>query len=126
MGTHRFAFFPHPRPARRGLLIYTTVREDVERVRVCFSGEIDLASSDLIDVAIGDALRLHRPRHVDLDLAEVRFIDASGIRALLRCHERTVEAGCRLAVTNPQPLVYRIMEITGVLVKLAVSPGHGP
>jgi len=28
--------------------------------------------------------------------------------------------GCQFAVTNPQPLVYRVLEITGVLVALAV------
>jgi anti-anti-sigma factor len=112
---------PNLPPARRSKLTYITVAEDIERVRVCFSGEVDLASSDLIDLAVCEALLFHHPRHVEVDLAEVRFLDASGIRVLLHCRERSVEVGCQFAVVNPQPLVYRIMELTGVLVALSVT-----
>jgi anti-anti-sigma factor len=118
MGTHT----PDSPNAHRTELAYTTVLEDARHVRVCFSGEIDLASSDVIDLAICEALLFHHPCHIDVDLAEVRFIDASGIRALLRCRAHSVEVGCQFAVTNPQPLIYRILEITGVLVALAVQP----
>jgi anti-anti-sigma factor len=118
MGT----LFPDSPPAHRSELTYTTVLENARHVRVGFSGEIDLASSDVIDRAICEALLFHHPRRIDVDLAEVRFIDASGIRALLRSRARSVELGCQFAVTNPHPLVYRVLEITGVLVALAVQP----
>jgi anti-sigma B factor antagonist len=121
MGTHR-THAPDSPPAQRTLLTYTTVREHAERVRVSFSGEVDLSSADVIDTAVFDALRSHHPRHVDVDLADVRFLDASGIQALLRCRMEAVEAGCQLAVTNPQPMVYLVLEITGVLAALAVTP----
>jgi anti-anti-sigma factor len=92
------------------------------RVLMCFSGEIDLSSAHLVDVAVTDALRSHRPRHVDVDLAGVRFLDASGIRTLLECRSRAIDAGCQLAVTNPPPMTYRVFELTGVLAPLAVTP----
>jgi len=117
MGT----LFPSSPPARRSELTYTTALENTRRVRVCFSGEVDLASSDVIGIAVCEALLFHHPHRIDVDLAAVRFIDASGIRALLRCRAHSVEVGCQFAVTNPQPLVYRVLEITGVLVTLAVQ-----
>jgi anti-anti-sigma factor len=122
VGTDRFDNPPDSPPAQRAVLTHVIVREDVQRVRICFSGEIDLSSVDLVDAAAADVLRSYRPRHLDLDLAEVRFLDASGISALLRCRARAVEAGCQLAVTNPRPMIYRILELTGVLAALAVTP----
>jgi hypothetical protein len=40
---------------------------------------------------------------------------------LLRCRALAIEAGCRLAVTNAQPMIYRVLEITEVLEVLAVT-----
>lgn len=62
-----------------------------------------------------------RGDQVYLDLTAVRFIDSSGIHALMRCRARAIEAGCRLAVTNAQPIIYRVLEITGVLEALGVT-----
>ena len=122
MGTHRFDYVPDSPPAQRAVLTHTTVREDVQRVRVSFSGEIDISCASVVDAAVTDALRSYRPRHVDVDLAGVRFIDSSGIHALMRCRAQAVEAGCQLAVTNPRPMTFRVLEITGVLAALAVTP----
>jgi anti-sigma B factor antagonist len=120
MGTHRFEHFPDPPPARRAVLTHTTAHEDVHRVRIAFSGEIDISSADLLDAAVTDALRSHHLRHIDIDLAGVRFIDSSGVYALMRCRTQAVEAGCQLAVTNPQPMTYRVLKITGMLAALTV------
>jgi anti-anti-sigma factor len=121
MGTHRFDNVPDSLPAQRAVLTHITVREDAERVRIAFCGEIDLSSADLVDAAVTDALLSHHPRRVDVDLAEVRFLDSSGIHALLRCRAQAIEAGCQLAVTNPQRMTYQVMELTGVLAALAVT-----
>ncbi len=122
MGTHGVDSFPDFPPAQRGLLIHKTVCEDAHHVRVCLSGEIDLSTSETVEVVITDALHSHSPRQVSVDLTQVRFIDASGIRALLCCRERAIEAGCGFALTNAQPIIYRVLEITGVLEALAVTP----
>lgn len=125
MGTDRLDYIPESSPAKRGVLTYVTAHEGAHRVRICFSGEIDLSSAYVVEVAVADALGAHHPRHLEVDLAEVRFLDARGIRALIRCRTRAHEAGCRLAVANPQPMIYRVLEITGMLAALAVTPGPG-
>src|SRR4051794_2982590 len=123
MGTHRFTFFSDSQPAPAATLTYTTVRHDAEAVGITFSGEIDMATSDEVVAAVTTALSSHGPRTLYVDLAEVRFMDSSGINALVRCRACVAERGCRLVVTNPQPIVYRVLEITGVLEALAVTPG---
>jgi len=55
-------------------------------------------------------------------LENARHVRAGFSGALLRSRARSVEVGCQFAVTNPQPLVYRVLEITGVLEALAVQP----
>src|SRR5262245_51001591 len=119
MGTHGLDDLPD---SPRAVLKHTTVREDAQRVRICFSGEMDLSSAQAVDAAVADALLAYHPRHVDLDLTEVRFVDSSGIHALMRCLTRSMKAGCQLAVTNPQPLIYQVLEVTGVVAALAVTP----
>src|SRR5215470_13784190 len=113
MGTHRFDHFADPAPLRDAAFTHKTVREDGQRVRILFSGEIDLSSADLVEAAVADALRSHQPHHLDMDLAGIRFIDSIGIRALLRCHRQASAEGCHLAVTNTPQMIYRVLEITG-------------
>jgi anti-anti-sigma factor len=125
MGTHRIPFFPESPSTPAALLSYQTVVEHARAVRVAFAGEIDMSTADGVDVIVADALRSHAPRHLCVDLTQVRFMDSSGIHALLRCRDRAADAGCELAVTNPQPIVYRVLEVTGLLEVLAVTPGDG-
>lgn len=46
-----------------------------------------------------------------VDLAEVSFIDAQGIRALLTVAQRMWGAGGALALRNPAPIVRRLLEV---------------
>jgi stage II sporulation protein AA (anti-sigma F factor antagonist) len=53
-------------------------------------------------------------RELVIDLRNVPYIDSSGLRALILEHRRRVEAGGSLAVTNPTPLVVRLLDLTGI------------
>lgn len=120
MTTHPFDCFPDSPAKARAVLRHQTMRENLDDVRICFSGEIDLSNSDQVDTAVTEALRSHL-RRLDVDLAEVRFIDSSGIHALMRCRTRAIEAGCSFAVGNAQPMIYRVLEVSGVVEALAVT-----
>lgn len=122
MDTERFDFPSDSPPAQLIVISHTTLRQDMQRVRISFSGEIDLSSSDAVQAAVYDALRSHQPRHLEVDLAEVRFMDSSGIHALLRCRTQAIKARCQLVVTNAQPIVYRVLEISGVVAVLSITP----
>ena len=97
-----------------------TVADD--RVRMLVSGEIDLADErpliDEVDAVVGSSEHVV----VELDLAQVDFIDSSGLRALLllrRAHGDRVFLGARSAP------VQRVLEIAGLAEMFPDGAGNG-
>jgi anti-sigma B factor antagonist len=82
------------------------------RVRV--AGEMDLAVIEAVDREIERAEATDATKIV-LDLDQLEFMDASGLRLLLHLSERSARNGRRLRITRAgAPQVRRVMEITGV------------
>ena len=77
------------------------------------AGEMDLATSGPLAQALTEVLDT-KPVTVRLDLAEVSFLDSSGIRCLVGVAERAAAVGGHLVVRNPTPMVLRVLEICGV------------
>jgi anti-sigma B factor antagonist len=115
-----------PQPAST-TLTFATVCDGPARVRLVLAGEIDMITAGQVVAAVTDTVRLHGPRQIEVDLAGVRFMDSSGIHAFAESHHHAAASDCHLVVTHPQPIVYRILEITNLLHILAVPPDHaGP
>jgi len=93
-------------------------------VRVAVAGEIDLASRDVLRVRLHNVLSTLHPRRIEVDLAGVTFLDCSGLTVLVVLGQAAARSGCRLRITNPQPLVRRILELTGVLEVLTAGFGQ--
>ena len=51
---------------------------------------------------------------ITLDLADVAFIDSSGLRALVVGHKALEEKGGALVVANPSSMAARLLEVTGL------------
>lgn len=81
-------------------------------VCVRVGGEIDIATiiplSEVLAVLIAT-----RPRAIEVDLADVRFMDSSGVNALVRAHRSAAAGGCRVRVARPQSVVDRVLRICG-------------
>jgi anti-anti-sigma factor len=83
-----------------------------ERIRVL--GELDLAVIGFVDREMERAEASDASRIV-LDLEELEFLDASGIRLLLHLNERSQDNGRRLRISGSgAPQVQRVLELTGV------------
>jgi anti-sigma B factor antagonist len=104
-----------PMPPSGTALTSSTTPEGAHRLRIAFSGEIDLSTADQVADIVRSAMRQHQPRELNVDLAGVRFMDSSGIHALMRCHAHAGESGCRLVVVDPHPTVYRVLQVTELL-----------
>jgi anti-anti-sigma factor len=105
-----------------GLLVNVTSRHRPDGVvLVDVDGEIDMATVGSLTETLGAALAVENTRTVIVDFAEVTFCDSGGIAALDTAYANATERGIRLRVTNLQPTVHTVMEITGML-KLLTGP----
>jgi anti-anti-sigma factor len=85
------------------------------RTRIIASGELDAAADAQLAPAVRACLHEQEARDIEVDLAGVTFLDSAGIRCLLTCWNQADLAGCRMRLSNPDPMVRRILEITGLL-----------
>jgi anti-sigma B factor antagonist len=88
-------------------------------------GDLDMAAAAAFDRALDEALERPGLVEVVVDLAAVPFLDSTGVAALLRGAAEAVGRGATLRVTDPQPLVARVLRITAVDVLLGWSGGRG-
>jgi anti-sigma B factor antagonist len=90
-----------------------SIRTDDDRSLLLVTGEVDLASAGVLRSGVDHALSL-RPSMLTIDLAGVRFLDSSGLSALLYARRQAIGAGGTCLVVNCQPPVQRTMTVAGV------------
>ena len=76
---------------------------------VAVAGEVDLATAPELRAAL-----MAVPGDLTVDMAEVSFMDSTGLSALITAQKHTVGSGHRFTVTNESDLVARTMELTGL------------
>lgn len=86
--------------------------DDALRLRV--AGEIDLSNIEALQAEVANALESGESRLVVVDLAEVSFLDSSGISALLKGRRLADDAGKGFRVEGAQGMVREVLTITGV------------
>ncbi|HEY0890840.1 MAG TPA: STAS domain-containing protein [Nocardioides sp.] len=89
----------------------TSLDGGVAVVRI--SGELDIASHGEL-LAHTEPLLRSDAKVVALDVADVTFIDSSGLGALVRLQQQAVDAGRSLRLRNPPRPVTRILSLTGL------------
>ena len=95
-------------------------------VRVAVVGEIDLATADVLHAGLRSVLSAQLPHRVEIDLAGVSFMDCTGLTVLVVARDAALRTGCQLRITNPQPIVRRVLELTGLLGILAATFDRAP
>lgn len=72
-------------------------------------GEIDAHSapqlSEALHASSGD---------VALDMSDIEFVDSSGLRVLIECHQLLENRGDTLTIVDPAPAVVRMFELSVV------------
>ena len=79
------------------------------------AGEIDLQVADRLRSALDGALGEKGARHLVLDLSGVSLIDSSGLGVILGRYRHLLQNGGRISLVGMQPLVKRVMELSGLL-----------
>ncbi|MEV4439064.1 STAS domain-containing protein [Streptomyces sp. NPDC049577] len=76
-------------------------------------GEIDILAEQQLGPRV-EALSARNRSDVVIDLRGVTFLDASGVRLLMRARGRSVRCGGRLRVVRGGPMVSKVIRIAGV------------
>ncbi|SCF28079.1 STAS domain-containing protein [Micromonospora saelicesensis] len=83
--------------------------------RIRLGGEMDLATSGLVHDAVIAALASEAVRDVILDVADLTFIDSTGMGTLVACQRAVAVRGGALRLENLAPVVRRQLFAAGLL-----------
>jgi anti-anti-sigma factor len=101
---------------------------------VVLRGEIDFTNSTGVVEIIRDAVGRDRPEVIRMDMAEVTFLDSSGVGVLVHAMKLADKARAAYRVEHPNHKVYDQLRIAGLLEVFGLSettpgqdnlPGHG-
>jgi anti-sigma B factor antagonist len=94
------------------LLRITTVFEE-DRWVVHLSGELDLSSANQLDTTIAE-LGADGAQRIVIEMAELQFMDSTGLRSLLVAGELCKVNGCELLIGSTSLQVERLFSVSGV------------
>jgi anti-anti-sigma factor len=97
----------------------TTAGPDDRTQILRVQGELDLATADSLYQRGRTAIGRHA-RLLLLDLSGLSFCDACGLSAFVRIANEADAAGCGYGLIAPQPLVAKMLRITGLHQRLQV------
>ncbi len=88
-----------------------------DSLKVVLSGELDADNCS----ELGLQVEVQPGSDVAVDMAQLRFVDSSGISEILQLRERAVSGGGSLAVIAASPQVRKVIEITGLTELLGLT-----
>ena len=103
----------HRQPARRKPSFSVILGPTSQTATIVLSGEVDLAYADALRAALDEQYADGR-RHVRVDAAAVRFLDATVLEVLFDAHNRFLGRGSTLVVAGVSPRVRRLFRLTGM------------
>jgi anti-sigma B factor antagonist len=82
-------------------------------------GELDILALPVVDKFVA---ALDAPTDLVFDLADVAFVDSSGLHALLIAQRRLAESGRTLTLVNPSAQLTRLLGIAGLTELFEIPP----
>ena len=96
---------------------------DAGRLTLCLAGELDHHEARNAMRLIEDLLDEYMPRDCVLNMAELSFMDSSGIAVIIKVSRRMKNLGGRTWIENPARQPQRVIDASGIdrLVPVAIS-----
>lgn len=97
------------------------VAQSEGRTVVALSGELDATTAPKLYAEFAE---LSRGGHheVELDLANLEFMDSSGLAVVVAEHKRAQADGGGLVILSPVRRVIRLFQVSGLMSYLVVKP----
>ncbi|OUN46210.1 anti-anti-sigma factor [Collinsella sp. An7] len=96
-----------------------TTNPTPELYTITVTGEVDISNADRLREAINFALE-QPTEEIQLDLAQVAYIDSTGIGVLVGAAHHAAEHGKGFSVVNAQPGVMRVAQLLGVDQEISI------
>jgi anti-sigma B factor antagonist len=81
---------------------------------ISLDGELDIATAPALMDTVTRLLSAHSVERLLVDLGEVRFLDSSGVRALLQARNAVEAGGAAFAVSRPTKFVSEVLRMAAV------------
>jgi anti-sigma B factor antagonist len=88
-------------------------------MHVTLSGELDVADAPTVQEQLQEAIAANPGHQVDVDVAEVSFLDSTIIGVFIRAHRHAAAAGGALKAHGANRNVRRVIELTSLTHLLA-------
>ena len=89
-------------------------QSEAARTILSVSGEVDVSNADVLRSAIDEALKGEGVQAVDVDMAQVPYIDSTGIGVVVGAAHRAQDAEIAFSLVGAQDNVVRILGMLGV------------
>ena len=103
------------------LRVECEVSDDGRSVCLRLDGEFDMGTAPLVEDALSPALDPRCARLV-VDLADVSFMDSSGLRVLVVARNALDERGAEIVIANINDRLRRLFEISGLTTAFTFEP----
>ena len=98
------------------LSVLTTA--DGARLTLVLAGELDMATASRLEASIEQALA-HDPAELVLDMSDVRFMDSTGLRAVLRARQSCEgQGGEFFLIPSETGEQHQLFHVSGLIGKL--------
>lgn len=101
--------------------LFVTPARCPEGISLRLAGEMDVATAGRL-VELARTLSEQDVRRVRLDLAELDFIDAAGLGALVQTRTHVLDHGGQLTLHGVRPFLHRLLAITDLSAAFEVEP----
>ena len=81
---------------------------------VRLQGELDHHTADVLRTQLDEAIKQDSIRHVVFNLADLTFMDSSGIGVILGRYKQIVARSGEVVLCSMNPTIYRIFEMSGL------------
>ena len=93
--------------------LQSTVTSTEDAVTVALAGELDLSTAPLFARLLQDVVDT-KPLRVNIDLAQLSFLDSSGIKCIVNDESHGRGVGCRIVVLHPSDMAVQVLTICGL------------
>jgi anti-anti-sigma factor len=84
-----------------------------DAAELALAGDLDMSATFALEPVL-DRILADAPRELVLDLADVSFVDSSGLGLLIATHERAGHAEVDMAIKGAGPEIQRVFHIAGL------------